>query len=215
MRRVTPSTATVPAAARRPLGVVAVPTAARRRLGPVVAAAAAVALTTLPACDDDPFAVRWGENPDTVRLYALSRAEPNLFSGFDFHARVPVIVEGLAAAGSFDVAVDTAGGQFVWLPPGALGITSSAGLATLPGETFESAVRAPADTALYATRAPLPINAGTTYAVRTRAHAGLFGASCIYYGKLEPLAVDVGAGWVVFQFDVSPACNNRDLVPPG
>ena len=202
MRRVTPSTGAVPAAARH-------------RLGPVVAAAAAVALTTLPACDDDPFALRWVEDADTVRLYALSRAEPNLFSGFDFHARVPVLVEGVATDGSFDVAVDTAGGQFVWLPPGALGITSTAGLAALPGETFESAVRAPADTTLYATRAPLPINAGTTYAVRTRVHRGLFGASCNYYGKIEPLAVDVGSGWVVFQFDVSRACNDRDLVPPG
>ena len=202
MRRLTRSTVAVPAAIRGGHGF-------------VVVVGAALALATLPACDDDPFAVRWGENPDTVRLYALSRAEPNLYSGFDFHGRVPILVEGLATAGNFDVAVDTAGGEFVWLPPGALGITSSAGLATLPGETFESALKAPADTAQYATREPVPISTGTTYVVRTRGHAGLFGTNCNYYGKIEPLAVDVGSGWVVFQFDVSPACNNRDLVPPG
>lgn len=177
--------------------------------------ATALALAFLVACDDDPLAVRWVESPDTVRLYALSLTEPNLFSGFDFHPRTPVLVESLATGGNFDLAVDTAGGEFVWLPPGALGITSSAGIATLEGETFESAVKAPGDTAQYATTAPVPVRTRTTYAIRTRGHTGLFGISCNYYGKIEALAIDVASGWILFQFDVSPACNNRDLIPPG
>ena len=177
-------------------------------------AATAVALTLLAACDDDPLSVRWVESPDTVRLHALSRTEPNLYSGFDFHPRIPVLIESLATGGNFDLAVDTAGGQFVWLPPGALGVTSSAGIATMDGETFESTVRAPADTAQYATTVPVPLRIRTTYVIRTRGHAGLFGINCNYYGKIEPLAIDVASGQVVFQFDVSPACNNRDLIPP-
>ncbi len=177
--------------------------------------ATALALALLVGCDDDPLAVRWVEHPDTVRLHALSRTEPNLFSGFDFHLRTPVLIESLSTGGNFDVAVDTAGGEFVWLPPGALGVTSAAGIATLEGETFESAVRAPADTARYATSEPVPLRIRTTYVIRTRAHSGLFGIRCSYYGKIEPLAVNVAAGWVLFQFDASPACNNRDLIPPG
>ena len=177
-------------------------------------AVTALGLAFLAACDDDPLAVRWVESPDTVRLYALSRTEPNLYSGFDFHPRIPVQIENLSTGANFDLAVDTAGGEFVWLPPGALGVSSVAGIATLEGETFESAVRAPADTAQYATRIPVPVRTGTTYVVRTRRHAGLFGINCNYYGKIEPLAFDVESGWVLFQFDVSPACNNRDLIPP-
>ncbi len=183
---------------------------------PVLSAFAATALALLitAACDDDPLAVRWVESPDTVRLFALSHDAPNLFSGFDFKPRAPVLIESLSTGGNFDMAVDTAGGEFVWLPPGALGITSAAGIATLEGETFESAVRAPADTARYSTSAPVPIRLRTIYVIRTRAHTGLFGINCNHYGKFEPLAIDVASGWVLFQFDVSPACNNRDLIPP-
>lgn len=176
--------------------------------------ATVLALALLAACGDDPLAVRWVESPDTVRLYALSRTEPNLYSGFDFHPRMPVQIESHSTGGNFDLAVDTAGGEFVWLPPGALGITSAAGIATLEGETFESAVRAPGDTAQYATNVPVPVRTRTTYVIRTRGHTGLFGVSCNYYGKMEPLAIDFASGWVLFQFDVSPACNNRDLIPP-
>ena len=202
MRNPSVSEAGVPAAARLPRQVLAgIP-------------AAALALALLAACDDDPLSVRWVESPDTVRLHALSRTEPNLYSGFDFHPRIPVLIESLATGGNFDLAVDTAGGQFVWLPPGALGVTSSAGIATMEGETFESTVRAPADTAQYATTVPVPLRIRTTYVIRTRGHAGLFGINCNYYGKIEPLAIDVASGQVVFQFDVSPACNNRDLIPP-
>lgn len=178
-------------------------------------AVTALVLVFLAACDDDPLAVRWVESPDTVRLYALSRTEPNLYSGFDFHPRMPVQIESLSTGGNFDLAIDTAGGEFVWLPPGALGISSRAGIATLEGETFESVIRAPGDTAQYATRVPVPVRTRTTYVIRTRGHSGLFGINCNYYGKIEPLAIDFASGWVLFQFDVSPACNNRDLIPPG
>ena len=176
----------------------------------VAAAAAAV----ISACDDDIFAVRWEENPDTTRLFALSREEPNLFSGFDFNDRRRVRVEAPGATNNWDLAIDYQGAGFVWLPPRVLGINSDAAVAALEGETFESAVRAPADTALYVSREPVPIRLGQIYVVRTRKTAGAWGTLCNYYGKIEPLDLDPLAGTVTFQYDVSGACNNRDLVPP-
>ena len=169
---------------------------------------------TMASCDDDPFAIQWTVNVDTVGLYALSRPEPNLVSGFDFVPRVAVRIEAPTTGDSWDLAVDHRDDGFVWLPPGALGIPSEAGLATLDGETFESAVEAPADTARYVTDAPVPIQLGQVYAIRTRRHPGYFGTLCNYYGKLEALATNDATGAVIFQFDLSAACNNRELVPP-
>lgn len=176
--------------------------------------AIAAAFVVMVACDDDPFAIRWQIDPDTVRLYALSRPEPNLVSGFDFHPRLAVRIEAPTTGADWDLAVDVRDGQFVWLPPGALGLSSDAGVAILEGESFESATEAPEDTTLYVSDAPIPIVAGQIYVIRTRRHPGFFGTLCNYYGKIEPLATDFVSGSVYFQFDVSGACNNRDLIPP-
>ncbi len=174
-------------------------------------AAGAVALV---ACGDDPFAVRWEENPDTVRLFALSRPEPNLFSGFDFRPRQAVQIEAPTTGGNWDLAVDVLDGRFVWLPPGALGVTSQAGLATLENETFASAAGAPADSSRYVSDVPVPIRTDRIYVIRTRRHPGYFGTLCNYYGKIEALNLDLAYGSVSFQYDVSGACNSRDLIPP-
>ena len=174
----------------------------------------ATSAVVLAACDDDPFAIRWEEDPDTVRLFALSRPELNLVSAFDFWTRLPVRLEAPASGDEWDLAVDVQGGEFVWLPPRSLGVPSEAGIALLDGQTFESAQRAPGDTARYATDQPLAIRLGEVYAVRTREIPGAFGSLCNYYGKVEALAIDVASGVVDFRFDLSPACNNRDLVPP-
>lgn len=175
-----------------------------------------VALAAVAAgCGDDPFTVRWVENPDTVRLFALSRPEPNLVSGYDFFPRRAVRIEALTTGSSWDAAVDIREGKFAWLPAGALGIVSQSALATLDGDqTFESATSAPADTAAYVSDAPVPITVGQIYVIRTRRHPGLWGTQCTYYGKIEPLEANVADGVVVFKFDVSGACNSRSLVPP-
>lgn len=186
-----------------------------RRVPWVCVPAAAFLLSSVAGCDDNPFAVRWASDPDTVRLYALSLTEPNLFSGYDFHPRTPVQIESSLAGSNWDLAVDTLAGEFVWLPPGALGIPSNSGLATLEGETWESATRAPGDTTHYSGREPVPMRTRTVYVIRTRGHSGLFGTLCSYYGKVEPLAINISSGWVVFRYDMSRACNSRDLVPPG
>ena len=105
------------------------------RAGLAVFAALAVGAVA-SACGDDPFAIRWTESPDTVLLYSLARPELNLVSGFNFQSRFPVTVEGPTSTGNWDVAVDTRDNQIVLLPPGALGISSRAGIAELPGKTF-------------------------------------------------------------------------------
>ena len=181
-----------------------------RNFSLVVATAAAV----LFACDDNPFAIRWEVNPDTVRLYALSRPEPNLVSGFDFYLRRPVRIEAPTTGDDWDLAVDTRDGQLVWLPQTALGIPSDAALAILEDETFLSAIEAPEDTTLYVSDEPVPIFTDRIYVIRTRRHPGTFGTICNYYGKIEALSTDVAAGTVSFQFDVSRICNSRDLIPP-
>ena len=187
----------------------------RRRPCPVCLPALAFLLSSMLACDDDPFSVRWVSDPDTVRLHALSRGETNLVSGYDFHPRTPVQIESSLAGSNWDLAVDTLAGEFVWLPPGALGIRSTSALATLEEEDWESAIRAPGDTTRYSSDEPVPMRTRTVYVIRTRGHSGLFGTQCNYYGKIEPLAINIPSGWVVFRYDMSRACNSRDLVPPG
>ena len=165
------------------------------------------------ACDD-PFATKWSENADTVLLHSLARPELNLLSAFDFVSRFPVRVESPSAAGEWDMVIDTEDGQLVFRPPGALGLTDSkARIAELPGQDFLALIEAPKDTTLYLSAVGLPVHLGSTYVIRTRQRTGFYGNVCVYYGKFEPLSADVEAGTVTFQFDVSPVCNSRKLIP--
>lgn len=166
------------------------------------------------ACDDNPFLIRWQENPDTVLLYSLARPELNLLSGFDFARRVSVRIEAPSSADQWDLALDTQNGELVFLPPGALGVTSTARVAVMEGRTFEEVRRAPADTAAYISDRPVPVTLGMTYVIQTRQSIGVYGQACLYYGKFQPLAEDPEAESVTFQFDVSPVCNDRKLFPP-
>lgn len=171
-----------------------------------------VSAAGLTACGDDPFAFNWVADPDTVELYVLSRPETNLLSAFDFFSRIPKRLEAPTTGDLWDLTVDYRDGQFVWLPPGALGITSDAALATLEGHTFDTAEEAPADTTEYVGDVPIPIRLDPIYVIRTRRHQGTF--LCNYYGKIEVLETDSIVGTVRFQFDVNRICNSRDLVPP-
>lgn len=172
-----------------------------------------VSAAALNACGDDPFDIPWVENPDTVELYVLSRPESNLLSALDFLSRIPKRLEAPTTGDLWDLAVDYRDGQFVWLPPGAMGIESDAAVATLEGHSWLSAREAPADTALYVSDAPIPISFEPIYVIRTRLHEGSWRV-CNYYGKIEVLGTDSIIGTVRFQFDVNPICNSRDLVPP-
>lgn len=176
-------------------------------------ATAAVVLTSV-ACGDDPFALPWIESPDTVLLYSLARPEMNLTSGFNFQQKVAVRIEAATAAGSWDVAVDTRDGNIVFVPPTALGVTSQAAVATVPGETFATLKEAPSDTAAYVRDRAVPVREGEVYVVRTNQGRSFFGSRCFFYAKVEPLDVDPVGGTIIFRFDINPNCNDRRLIPP-
>lgn len=176
--------------------------------------AAAFLVLTLAACDDDPFAIRWEVAPDTVLLYSLARPELGLPSAFNFNQRRLIRVEDPGATGSWDLALDTEGGELVLLVPGAMGIESRARITQLEGMTFEEVRKAPADTAAYISDVPVPVELGPIYVVQTGESRGSFGRLCVYYAKMEALEVDLELGTLQFVYDSSPVCNDRDLVPP-
>lgn len=177
--------------------------------------ALAILVPGMWGCEDDPFQIRWELNPDTVLLYSLARPELNLNSAIDFSSRTALRVEAPSSVGEWDLAVDTQGGAIVFLPPGAVGISeSTAAIAPMPGIDFDEIRRAPRDTTLYVKDQPVPAEEGELYVIRTRQRIGGFGTRCVYYGKVEPLAVDPAAGTIRLVFDVSPVCNDRKLVPP-
>lgn len=147
-------------------------------------------------------------------LYSLARPELNIVSAFDFVGRRAVRIESPSAAGSWDLAVDTRDGDLVLLPPGELGVVSTARIAVLEGKSFEEVTQAPSDSTEYVVDEPVPFTFGNTYVVRTRQSVGSFGRRCVYYGKLEPVAKDVDFGSLSFVYDVSPVCNSRKLIPP-
>jgi hypothetical protein len=175
---------------------------------------AAVAFATLTGCEDDPFEVRWNADPDTVRLYSLARPEPNLPSGFAFFDRTRIQVESPGSTGLWDVALDTENGELVLKPPGALGISARAAIATLGSVPFDDVDEAPGDTLLYELDDPVVMSTGTVYAIRTNRRTGNFGATCVHYGKFEPLIVDAVGGEMEFRYVRSQVCNDRGLVPP-
>ncbi|MFH1765263.1 MAG: hypothetical protein ABIF09_13830 [Gemmatimonadota bacterium] len=167
------------------------------------------------ACDDDLYKINWEENPDTAYLYSLARPELNLLSAFDFISRIPIRIESPNATGQWDMVLDTQEGKLVLLPPGAVGIFGSrARIIPMGNIPFEEVLKAPSDTTLYVGDEAVPVETGHVYIIRTRQQSGLYGQSCVYYGKFEPLEQDPVAGTLSFLFDVSPVCNSRKLYPP-
>lgn len=178
-------------------------------------AALAVGLTAgVAGCGDDPFAFDWNDTPDTVLLYSLARPELNLESGFAFLQGRRVRVEAPGATGNWDVAVDTRGGEIVWMPPGALGVSAAARVSALDGIAFDDVREVPSDTALFVADQPVPVRMGTVYVMKTNRSTGSFGTRCIYHAKVEAVDIDVAGGTLVFRHVTNPICNSRDLVPP-
>ncbi len=147
-------------------------------------------------------------------LYSLARPELNLESGFNFLQDRRVRVEAPSATGTWDVAVDTRGGALVLLPPGALGVTSTARITSLDGLSLEDVREAPSDTLVYTADQPVPVRFGTVYVVKTNRAPGSFGSSCVYHAKVEAVEIDVAGGTLTFRHVTNPVCNSRDLVPP-
>jgi hypothetical protein len=168
---------------------------------------------SLAGCSEDPFRIRWTENPQEQVLYALDREELNQFSGFDMIGRLRVVIEDPQTEGAWDFAVDRQGGGMVFLPAKLLGLDSRAAIASIPNSEYDDVVVAPSDTLAYVLDEPVPIALGTVYVVRTRLASGGFGQVCHFFGRVEPLEIDLVAGVVRFVQDTSPDCNNRSLVP--
>jgi len=166
------------------------------------------------ACGDDPFAFDWEDEPDTVLLYSLARPELNLVSAYNFFQGFPVQIELANATGTWDLAVDTRGGQIVILPPGALGVVSEAAIAPIPSMGIADVTEAPLDTLLYVEDEAIVVEMGTVYVVKTNRAPGSFGRTCVYYAKLEAVDIDPVGGTFTFREVTNPVCNDRDLVPP-
>jgi len=180
----------------------------------VILLIAGALLTTLAACDDDPFAITWTANQGSARLFPLDRPEVGLASGYDFLGRRGVIVESPGATGNWDMAVAEVDGQVSFVAPEALGIESGAGIAVYPDLiSLDEATEAPGDSASYAITEPVPVEVGPIYVIRTREARGRFSQLCHFYGKFQVTELDPATGSVRFNFDVNPDCDDRSLVP--
>jgi hypothetical protein len=183
-----------------------------RSLHLVVLFFASVGVST--GCGENIFDQKWTiARVDTVLIYSLARPELNLPSGFDFLNRQLVELQAPGATGAWDLVLDTRDGQLVFLPPGVLQITSAAMVLPLPDMVFGDVIKAPKDTTLYSRDQAVPVSTGTVYVLRTHQGADRFGFPCSFWGKLQPIEVDLAAGAVRFEYDVSTLCDDRGLIP--
>ena len=168
----------------------------------------------LSGCGENIFEQKWTTaRVDTVLIYSLARPELNLRSAFNFVDRLALEVQAPDATGAWDLLLDTQDGELVFLPPGALGIPSETMFLSLPGMAFDDVTKAPKDTTLYTKDLPLIVKTSSVYVLRTHQGSDRFGLPCRFYGKLQPLEVEVALGTVRFVYDVSRLCDDRGLVP--
>jgi len=162
---------------------------------------------------DDPYALEWFEVPDTALLYTMARPELNLASAFDFLGGIGMVVESAAATGNWDVVLDTQEGRLVLSPPGVFHIESEARISVFANTDFWDMERAPGDSTLYVTDAPVPLEMGSVYVIRTREITDYYGNTCIYHLKMEPLVLDPEKETLTFRYLLNPNCNSLRLVP--
>lgn len=86
-----------------------------------------------------------------------------------------------------------------------IGEESTAGIQQVE-ETFADFLEVPEEG--YTTDAPVPVEAGAVYAVRSRRSGG-----CTHYGKVLVDSMDVDGGRVFFTAVVNPNCNRRSVEP--
>jgi hypothetical protein len=170
-----------------------------------------LAASAFAGCEDDLEFPRLEVITDTVELYSISRAELlGTPAAFDFISRLNVRVEASGALENWDVAVGESGGQFVWIPAGALpGVQIRPGIGRVTDRAFDQVTEAPTDTAFYRVRETVPLVTGGVYVVRSRR------LQCSFYAKVRVLAVDAAAGRVEFEYLQNPNCGDRTLVPIG
>ena len=169
----------------------------------------------MSGCGENIFEQKWIEaRVDTVLIYSLARPELNLPTAFDFVGRLALEIQAPEATGTWDLLLDTQDGQLVFLPPGALGIASETIILQIPDMAFDDVTTAPKDTTLYSVDRPVLVEASSVYVLRTHQGVDRFGLPCRFYGKIQPLEVELALGTVRFMYDVSRLCDDRSLIPP-
>ncbi len=185
-----------------------------RSRSPYVVAFLAVSVLGLTACGENVFDLKWTvARVNTALLYSLARPELNLPAGFNFVDRLAVEIQQPGATGLWDLLVDTQDGQLVFVPPGALGIDSEVMILPIPDMAFADLLTAPEDSTLYTRDQPVPIETSSVYVLRTHSGPSRFGVPCVFWGKIQPNAVDLALETVQFIYDVSILCDDRGLVP--
>jgi hypothetical protein len=167
------------------------------------------------ACGDS-FGPRfWDPTPDTVVVYSLTRSELlGRPSAFDAVLLRRVLLESPGATNAWDFALTEDGTGFFMAPAGAFdGIDSRAGIATMGPGSLEELREAPRDTARFSA-APVAIEPGTIYVLRTRRESCAGFGTGVFYAKLEAIEIDAIAGSYRFAIVRNPLCNDRALVPP-
>lgn len=186
----------------------------RSTIRPLAFAGLICTFAAVAACGDNPFALNWSADPDSALIYSLARPELNLPSGFDFTTRRTVEIQEPGATGTWDVLVDTEGGELVFRVPIFYDIPSDARVAVFENMSFDEILEAPEDTLDYVGEESIPLRMGNTYVIQTHQGTDQFGQRCHFFAKLEPLAIDVAQGTFKFLFDRNPLCEDLDLVPP-
>lgn len=176
----------------------------------------ALLVISAAACNDTLGPTNWDATPDTVTLYSASRPElTGYHSGFDFTTPGAVTVESVGAASAFDILLTEQSGHFALAPAGALtGQSNRAGLARVSASSLAAVAEAPKDTAAYQQLAPIQVQSGDLFVVRSRR------VNCIYttgsyYAKLQVISTDPTAGTLKFAYVRNPYCSNQSLIPPG
>jgi len=180
----------------------------------------AVTLACLPllsACSDPFGPLSWDATPDTATIWSASRVElVNQPAGFDFALNaVPVYIESASATDNWDLVLVDEGGQLAVAPASYFaGQGSRAAIAVRPNSTLEDVTRAPSDSSAYV-RAPVLLQAGTVYIIRTRTAVCEGGYSTgTRYSKIRAVAIDQQAGSFTFELVRNPYCSNRSFTPP-
>jgi hypothetical protein len=116
-------------------------------------------------------------------------------------------------AQEWDFAVRVRNGELVLVPARAVGLTNTRAAISraLEGETFEGLREAPGQSA-FNPDSSVAVRPGNVYAVRSRPAPCQFGAAGEFYGKIEPLTVDVANGRLRFRIVTNLRCEDPRLV---
>jgi hypothetical protein len=114
-------------------------------------------------------------------------------------------------AEQWDLAIRVRDGQVVFVPAGALGLSSNPGIThPLMGQSFDQVIEAPG-TGSFVTDSAVVVQEGAVYVVRSRNFPCGFGRAA-QYAKIQPLAVSAVDGTVRLRIATNEVCGDPRLV---